>query len=95
MNSDQTLSDEARVYALALTAQEIAALAGVPPPPEPLWSDPVSLVSTHGRVASGNRVHVVGLNGSSLMHRSSQDNGVTWSAPTAFAKQDGNFVIVY
>ena len=89
------LIDEARVYALALTAQEIATLAGVEPPPEVLWSDPVSLVTAHGRVAVGNRVHVVGHSGSSVVHRSSQDNGVTWSAPTVIAPASVNYPMQY
>jgi len=46
------------------------------------WSTPVSLVEGTGRLAIGNRVHVVGHNGSNLVHQSSQDNGATWSSPS-------------
>ncbi len=93
----QGLVDDARVYALALTSQEIAALAGVEVPPEEpvLWSDPVSLVTNHGRVAVGNRVHVVGHTGSSVVHRSSQDNGASWSPPTVIAPAAGNYPMQY
>ena len=89
--------DDARVYALALSAQEIAALAGVelPPGETVLWSDPLSLVSAHGRVAVGNRVHVVGHIGSSMVHRSSQDNGATWSAPQVIAPASSNYPMQY
>ena len=91
------LIDEARVYALALSAPEIAALAGVVVPPEEtvLWSDPVSLVSAYGRVAVGNRVHVVGHSGTSLVHRSSQDNGATWTPPNVIAPASGNYPMQY
>jgi hypothetical protein len=89
--------DDVRVYATALTPQEIAALAGVEPPPveTDLWSDPLSLVSAHGRVAVGNRVHVVGHSGSSVVHRSSQDNGATWSAPKVIASAANNYPMQY
>ncbi len=91
------LIDDARVYALALSAQEIAALAGVelPPGETVLWSDPLSLVSAYGRVAVGNRVHVVGHSGSSLVHRNSQDNGATWSAPQVIAPASSNYPMQY
>jgi hypothetical protein len=91
------LIDDARIYAAALSAQGIAALAGVEPPPEEatLWSDPLSLVSAHGRVAVANRVHVVGHSGSSLVHRSSQDNGATWSAPKVVARAASNYTMQY
>ena len=93
----QGLIDDARIYAVALTAREIAALAGVDPPLEEpvLWSDPLSLVSAHGRVAVANRVHVVGHNGSSLVHRSSQDNGATWSVPKVIAPASVNYPMQY
>lgn len=88
--------DDARVYAAALSAQEIAALAGIPPPEEtPRWSDPVSLVSAHGRVAVGNRLHLVGHSGGNLVHRSSQDNGATWSAPKIIASASSNYPMQY
>src|SRR5213075_2123431 len=89
--------DDVRVYATTLTPQGIAALAGIEPPPEEtdLWSDPLSLVSAHGRVAVGNRVHVVGHTGSSLVHRSSQDNGATWSAPLVIAPASVNYPMQY
>jgi hypothetical protein len=72
--------DDARVYARALSPEEIAVLAGVSPPPPPRWSTPVSPVSAYGRLALGNRVHVVGHINANLVYRSSQDNGAAWSA---------------
>src|SRR6266496_5791381 len=87
--------DDVRVYARALSVEEIAALAGVEPPKPPIWSAPVSLVSTYGRIALGNRVHVVGHTGGNLVHRSSQDNGVTWSAPSNVAPGSVNYPMQY
>jgi hypothetical protein len=92
------LIDDARVYARALSPQEIAALAGVtppPPPPQPVWSTPVSLVSAYGRIALGNRVHVVGHTGGNLVYRSSQDNGATWSAASIVAPASVNYPMQY
>jgi hypothetical protein len=89
------LIDDVRVYARALTPEEIAALAGVTPPPPPLWSTPVSLVSAYGRIALGNRVHVVGHTGGNLVYRSSQDNGVTWTAPSTVAPASSNYPMQY
>jgi hypothetical protein len=92
------LIDDARVYARALSSQEIASLAGVtppPPPPQPLWSTPVSLVDAYGRIALGNRVHVVGHTGGNLVYRSSQDNGATWSAPSIVAPASVNYPMQY
>jgi len=60
--------DDVRVYARALSVEEIAVLAGVEPPKPPIWSAPVSLVSAYGRIALGNRVHVVGLSDGNLVH---------------------------
>lgn len=93
----QGLIDEAQIFAFALSAQEVAALAGVEAPPEEarLWSEPVSLISAHGRVAVGNRVHVVGHSGNSVVHRSSQDNGTTWSSPTVIAPASSNYPMQY
>ena len=89
--------DDVRIYTNALSSEEIATLAGIELPPEPprRWSDPVSLVSSHGRVAVGNRVHVVGHSGGNLVHRSSQDNGATWSAPARIAAASGNYPMQY
>jgi hypothetical protein len=68
-----------------------------PPDPDPTtsWSSSVSLVSVHGRVAVGNRVHVVGHQGSMLVHRSSQDDGATWSSPADIASASGNYPMQY
>src|SRR5262249_53196408 len=82
--------DDARVYARALSPDEIAALAGVQPPKPPPWSAPLSLVGAYGRIALGNRVHVVGQTGGNLVYRSSPDNGATWSAPSIVASASGN-----
>src|SRR5439155_10277511 len=87
--------DDARVYARALSGEEIAALAGVDPPQPPVWSAPVTLVSAYGRIALGNHVHVVGHSGGNLVHRSSQDNGATWSAPSTVAPASGNYPMQY
>jgi hypothetical protein len=89
------LIDDVRVYARALSPEEIAALAGVEPPKPPLWSAPVTLVSAYGRVAVGNRVHVVGHSGGNLVHRFSQDNGATWSSPSNIASANGNYPMQY
>ena len=91
------LIDEVRVYAVALSAEEIATMAGaqLPPGESVLWSDPLSLVSAHGRVAVANRVHVVGHNGSSLVHRSSEDKGATWGLPQVIAPASGNYPMQY
>jgi hypothetical protein len=87
--------DDVRLYARALSVEEIAALAGVEPPKPPVWSAPVSLVSAYGRIALGNRVHVVGHSGGNLVHRSSQDNGATWSAPSNVAPASVNYPMQY
>lgn len=89
------LIDDVRVCARALSGEEIAALAGVEPPKPPRWSAPVTLVSAYGRVAVGNRVHVVGHSSGNLVHRSSQDNGATWSAPSTIASASGNYPMQY
>lgn len=89
------LIDDVRVFARALSAEEIAALAGVEPPKPPIWSAPVSLVSAYGRIALGNRVHVVGHSGGNLVHRSSQNNGATWSAPSIVAPASINYPMQY
>lgn len=59
------------------------------------WSEPVSLVSSHGRLAVGNRVHVVGHIDGKLVHRSSQDNGATWSDPTVIAEGSQAYPMQY
>ncbi len=87
--------DDARVYARALGPDEIAALAGVTPPPRPLWSAPITLVDGYGRIALGNRVHIVGHTGSNLVYRNSQDNGATWSAPSIVAPASVNYPMQY
>ena len=90
--------DDVRVYARALTGVEIATLAGVPPPPpppQPIWSSPVTLVSAYGRIALGNRVHVVGHTGGNLVYRNSQDNGATWSSPSIVAPASVNYPMQY
>src|SRR5205814_10317033 len=89
------LIDDARVYARALSPEEVAALAGVEPPKPPLWSTPVTLVSAYGRITLGNRVHVVGHTGGNLVYRSSQDNGATWSAPSIVASASANYPMQY
>lgn len=89
--------DDVRIYTNALSSQEIATLAGTEVPPEVprRWLELVSLVSAHGRVAVGNRVHVVGHSGGNLVHRSSQDNGAAWSAPARIDAASGNYPMQY
>lgn len=89
--------DDARIYPAALSPSDIAALAGITLPPEDLnrWSDPLTLVSAHGRVAVGNQVHVVGHSGGNLVHRSSVDNGGSWSVPKVIAPASGNYPMQY
>ena len=89
------LIDDVRVYGRALSPQEIAALAGVEPPKPPVWSAPVTLVTAQGRIAVANRVHVVGHAGGNLVHRTSQDNGATWSAPATIAPALVNYPMQY
>lgn len=89
------LVDDVSVFARVLSVEEIASLAGVEPPKPPVWSPPVSLVSAYGRIALGNRVHVVGHSGGNLVHRSSQDNGATWSAPSIVAPASVNYPMQY
>ncbi len=87
--------DDARVYARALSPEEIASLAGVQPPKPPPWSTPLSLVDAYGRIALGNRVHVVGHTSGNLVYRSSQDNGATWSALSVVAPASSNYPMQY
>jgi hypothetical protein len=89
------LIDDVRLFARVLSVEEIAALAGVEPPKPPVWSLPVALVAAYGRVAVANRVHVVGHSGGNLVHRSSQDNGATWSAPSVVAPASVNYPMQY
>lgn len=64
------------------------------PDPSP-WTNPVSPVESHGRLAAGNALHVVGHIGSDLVHRLSPDNGATWSSPTVIGRASGNFPMMY
>ena len=59
------------------------------------WSAPVSLVDDVGRLAIANRLHIVGHKGGYLIHRSSTDNGVTWSQPNTIAPAAGNYPAMY
>lgn len=59
------------------------------------WSEPITLVETHGRLALGNQLHVVGHNGSNLVHRISTDDGANWSAPTRISAAANNFPMQY
>jgi len=89
------LIDDVRIYARALSGSEIAAFAGVSPPPPPAWSAPVTLVDAYGRIALGNRVHVVGHSNGNLVYRSSQDNGFNWSSPSIVAPAFSNYPMQY
>ena len=59
------------------------------------WSDPIRLVDEHGRLALGNRLHVVGHTGGDLVHRFSLDDGATWSAPRRIATASTNYPMQY
>lgn len=60
-----------------------------------VWSEPVALVSGHGRLAVGTRVHVVGHQDGNLVHRSSRDDGATWSAPRVIGGASTNYPMQY
>jgi hypothetical protein len=59
------------------------------------WSSPTSLVDDLGRLAIANRVHVVGHTGGQLVHRSSADQGLNWTAPKVIAPAAGNYPGMY
>jgi hypothetical protein len=59
------------------------------------WSEPVNLVGGYGRLAVGNRLHVVGHTGGNLVHRSSANDGETWSAATTISAAANNFPMQY
>jgi len=80
-----------RAIAAALSAAMLVALAFgcddgsvnnvVITPPE--WSAPEQLFANDLRLAAGTRLHAVGFTGSGIAHRSSTDEGATWSDPVA------------
>ncbi|MBA3483910.1 MAG: exo-alpha-sialidase [Pirellulales bacterium] len=76
----------ATVSAVLLT---VATAHGAP------WSEPLTLVDAHGRLALANQLHVVGHTGGQMVHRSSLDDGATWSAPTTISTATGNFPMQY
>jgi hypothetical protein len=49
------------------------------------WSAPIKLFETDIRLAAGTALHAVGVTAGGLVHRSSGDEGLTWSAGTAIA----------
>lgn len=59
------------------------------------WSKPATVVTTHARLAVGNRVHMVGHEGTKLVHRSSADGGATWGDPTVIGEARTNFPMMY
>lgn len=59
------------------------------------WSEPALLVNNHGRLAIGNQLHAVGHIGSKLVHRTSTDDGETWSDPGIIGPASGNFPMQY
>lgn len=59
------------------------------------WSEPATLVGAHGRLALGNLLHIVGHTGSNLVHRSSQDDGASWSTPRIISSAGGNYPMQY
>ncbi|HEV8597783.1 MAG TPA: sialidase family protein [Gemmatimonadales bacterium] len=50
--------------------------------PSAKWSSPVALFGISGRLAAGTKLHAVGSDGGGIQHRSSSDEGATWSAST-------------
>src|SRR5688572_18267329 len=84
-----TAMSTTRLAAVSFVLLMISGAHGAP------WSEPITLVNSHGRLALGNRLHVVGHTGGNLVHRSSQDNGATWSAPTTISPASGNFPMQY
>jgi hypothetical protein len=59
------------------------------------WSDPITLVQEHGRLAIGDQMHVVGHTAANLVHRTSLDDGASWSAPNIIAPAASNFPMQY
>ena len=59
------------------------------------WTEPVTLVESHGRLAIGNSLHIVGHIGKNLVHRYSRDNGATWTSPTIIGKASENYPMQY
>ncbi len=56
---------------------------GPPDPENPAtgWSAPTRLFDDNLRLVSGGRLHAVGTSGTQVQHRSSTDEGATWSSP--------------
>jgi hypothetical protein len=52
-------------------------------------------VDRHGRLALGNRLHLVGHSGGNLVHRWSADDGATWSSPATITTASGNVPMQY
>ena len=59
------------------------------------WSPPITLVETHGRLAIGNQLHVVGHSWANLVHRRSNDGGTTWTTATTVAAAATNYPMQY
>lgn len=60
------------------------------------WEKPVAgVVETHGRLAAGKWVHVVGHRGGKLVHRASKDHGITWEKETVIAEGTRDFPMMY
>ena len=55
------------------------------PPPSFEWSAPINLFETDIRLAAGTALHAVGVTGGQLVHRSSTDEGLTWSPGNVIA----------
>lgn len=59
------------------------------------WSEPTAVVRTHGRLAVGEHLHVVGHEGGDLVHRLSQDSGQTWGRATVIGEAKNNVPMMY
>ncbi|HKS05699.1 MAG TPA: sialidase family protein [Gemmatimonadaceae bacterium] len=82
------------MFAFVVTAcASSAPTDGTPPeslppdetPPSYEWSAPTNLFETDIRLAAGTALHAVGVTGGALVHRSSTDEGRTWSAGNTVA----------
>lgn len=50
--------------------------------PSPEWSSPTQLFGDEIRLTVGDKLHAIGVTGGVTQHRSSADEGSTWSAPS-------------
>lgn len=81
---------------LALAAcQRSTAPADDNPPTPGEWSEAVALFDASARIASGDKLHAVGLGSGGVVHRSSTDEGATWTAPALIPGTTGEELPLY